>query len=100
MSRGIRPHKKIKKFGLNYLVRTRNFYGGGHRIRTCGGFHLNGFQDRRFKPLSQSSKHLDYTLFFSILQVVLYCFIKKMVRKKSFTRIFCEINPFITTKIL
>ena len=29
--------------------------GGGHRIRTCGCFHINGFQDRRFKPLSQSS---------------------------------------------
>ena len=27
--------------------------GGGRRIRTYGGSLLNGFQDRRFRPLSQ-----------------------------------------------
>ena len=31
------------------------FCGGGHRIRTCGTLRFNGFQNRRFKPLSQSS---------------------------------------------
>jgi hypothetical protein len=30
--------------------------GGGRRIRTYGGSPLNGFQDRRFRPLSQPTK--------------------------------------------
>ena len=29
--------------------------GGGIGIRTPGCFHINGFQDRRFRPLSHSS---------------------------------------------
>ena len=29
--------------------------GGELGIRTPGDFHLNGFQDRRFRPLSQLS---------------------------------------------
>ena len=29
--------------------------GGGHRIRTCGPVKVNGFQNHRFRPLSQSS---------------------------------------------
>ena len=32
------------------------FSGGGRRIRTYGGSPLNGFQDRRFRPLSQPTK--------------------------------------------
>ncbi len=28
-------------------------YGGEHRIRTYGPVTVNGFQDRRFRPLSQ-----------------------------------------------
>ena len=44
------------------LIRCRRQgIGGGHRIRTCGCFHINGFQDRRFKPLSQSSMLQYYT---------------------------------------
>ncbi len=36
-------------------------YGGGAGIRTLGAFTLNGFQDRRFRPLSHPSKSgLDY----------------------------------------
>ena len=31
-------------------------YGGERGIRTPGGLTLNGFQDRRFRPLSQLSK--------------------------------------------
>lgn len=31
-------------------------YGGGAGIRTLGAFTLNGFQDRRFRPLSHPSK--------------------------------------------
>ncbi len=30
-------------------------HGGELGIRTPVGFHLNGFQDRRFRPLSQLS---------------------------------------------
>ena len=86
--RTITPKHSCKIKNCAYFSFSRGYVqfttGGGHRIRTCGGFHLNGFQDRRFKPLSQSSKHLNYTLFFSILQVVLYCFIKKKVRKKFY----------------
>jgi hypothetical protein len=32
-----------------------NKTGGGSRIRTHGGVNLNGFQDRRFRPLSHPS---------------------------------------------
>ena len=32
------------------------FFGGELGIRTPGSFHFNGFQDRRFRPLSQLSK--------------------------------------------
>gem|GEM_PF-5389305 len=31
-------------------------FGGGSRIRTHGGVNLNGFQDRRFRPLSHPSR--------------------------------------------
>ena len=34
--------------------------GGERGIRTPGGLPLNGFQDRRFRPLSQLSEKLDY----------------------------------------
>ena len=33
----------------------RQLFGGRLGIRTPVGFHLNGFQDRRFRPLSQPS---------------------------------------------
>ncbi len=33
-----------------------NAYGGERGIRTPGRFPVNGFQDRRFRPLSQLSK--------------------------------------------
>lgn len=40
----------------NFLLGCVQFSTGGeHRIRTCGRSHVNGFQDRRFKPLSQFS---------------------------------------------
>lgn len=53
--------------------------GGKIGIRTPGSFHYNGFQDRRFRPLSHLSifsilfplsqeKHLDYTYFFPLCQ--------------------------------
>ena len=32
------------------------WFGGGSRIRTHGGVTLNGFQDRRFRPLSHPSR--------------------------------------------
>ena len=32
-----------------------NGHGGGSRIRTHGAVTLNGFQDRRFRPLSHPS---------------------------------------------
>ena len=40
---------------LLYLLRSE-INGGGRRIRTYGGSPLNGFQDRRFRPLSQPTK--------------------------------------------
>ncbi len=33
----------------------KNRHGGGSRIRTHGAVTLNGFQDRRFRPLSHPS---------------------------------------------
>ena len=49
----------------------RQLFGGEIGIRTPGGFHLNGFQDRRFRPLS----HL------SIFIVLILHFVKKRYRK-------------------
>ena len=43
-----------KSFSDVYAERQVN--GGELGIRTPVGFHLNGFQDRRFRPLSQLSK--------------------------------------------
>ena len=40
---------------VDYIKLLRNFIGGGSRIRTHGGVTLNGFQDRRFRPLSHPS---------------------------------------------
>ena len=36
--------------------KNKRLSGGGRRIRTYGGSPLNGFQDRRFRPLSQPTK--------------------------------------------
>ena len=41
--------------------------GGELGIRTPGSFHFNGFQDRRFRPLSQLSINYDYVLSISNL---------------------------------
>lgn len=35
--------------------------GGGAGIRTLGAITLNGFQDRRFRPLSHPTGMRDYT---------------------------------------
>ncbi len=53
--------------GFNTLARCRlrplghasDINGGGHRIRTCGPVKDNGFQNHRFRPLSQSSSILE-----------------------------------------
>ena len=39
-----------------------NRYGGGSRIRTHGAVTLNGFQDRRFRPLSHPSGRYNNVL--------------------------------------
>ena len=44
----------IKKLPFDFSFK-RQLSGGELGIRTPGGFHLNGFQDRRFRPLSQLS---------------------------------------------
>lgn len=44
-----------EKKSLGDIHAERQVNGGEHRIRTCGRSHVNGFQDRRFKPLSQFS---------------------------------------------
>ena len=40
----------------------KEFSGGGSRIRTHGALTLNGFQDRRLKPLGHPSKDLGSSL--------------------------------------
>ena len=45
------PQRSLRKL---YKI-VQRFYGGGSRIRTHGGVNLNGFQDRRFRPLSHPS---------------------------------------------
>ncbi len=53
--RWIRPlsHVSIEALGIRTKIRN----GGGHRIRTCGTFRFNGFQNRRNRPLCQSSAY-------------------------------------------
>ncbi len=36
------------------------YFGGGLEIRTLGSFHFAGFQDRCFRPLSQTSTYLIF----------------------------------------
>ena len=43
-------------FRRRFIELNQRFSGGGRRIRTYGGSPLNGFQDRRFRPLSQPTK--------------------------------------------
>lgn len=63
-------------------------YGGGRRIRTYGALTLNGFQDRRFRPLSQPTKEMAIiqrffvvsttkNRLFVIIALLLICLIKK-----------------------
>ncbi len=40
---------------LTNSARDKNLYGGERGIRTPGGLHLSGFQDRRLKPLDHLS---------------------------------------------
>ena len=40
---------------LPVKISSTIFSGGGSRIRTHGAVTLNGFQDRRFRPLSHPS---------------------------------------------
>ncbi len=40
---------------LRFWIQVYFEFGGERGIRTPGGFPLNGFQDRRFRPLSQLS---------------------------------------------
>ena len=47
--------KLEEKKSFSVIHAERQVDGGEHRIRTCGRSHVNGFQDRRFKPLSQFS---------------------------------------------
>ena len=49
----IKDLQEKKSFSDVYAERQVN--GGELGIRTPVGFHLNGFQDRRFRPLSQLS---------------------------------------------
>ena len=51
--------------------------GGELGIRTPGPFQVNGFQDRRFRPLSQLSLSLDVAARVSIL----YAFLRSIVNK-------------------
>ena len=57
-------HKKAKEksFNLDFFekrrpYRTLFFVGGWGEIRTPGGSPLNGFQDRRIKPLCHPSNN-------------------------------------------
>ena len=52
-------------------------FGGGIGIRTPGCFHINGFQDRRFRPLS----HLPIIQLKSLTQFFL---LSKKLRHESF----------------
>ena len=54
--KGVRENKKPPQKGG-----FCNF-GGERGIRTPGPFRVNGFQDRRFRPLSHLSRALQHTI--------------------------------------
>ena len=54
----IKDLEEKKSFSVNHAERQVN--GGGLEIRTLGSFHFAGFQDRCFRPLSQTSTYLIF----------------------------------------
>ena len=83
-----------KNFSKIFYIKLRsNFIGGGSRIRTHGGVTLNGFQDRRFRPLSHPSIFaINYTftipvgygqylsIFWSVIVYELPCTLRRAAR--------------------
>ena len=53
-------------------MRNLSNLGGEIGIRTPGPFQVNGFQDRRFRPLSHLSIYIN--AFFQMRQYTLYTF--------------------------
>jgi hypothetical protein len=48
--------------------------GGGSRIRTHGAVTLNGFQDRRFRPLSHPSVQLEFLIIILRITGQYFCY--------------------------
>ena len=44
ISKEKQTYKLINKKTQTLIICALKFFGGGHRIRTCGCFHINGFQ--------------------------------------------------------
>lgn len=63
-------------------MRNLSNFGGEIGIRTPGPFQVNGFQDRRFRPLSHLSIYLN-ALFLSAM-FILYTF------NKTFSTVFAK----------
>ncbi len=55
--------REARSTGLRHLSRcTKTLQGGGGGIRTPGELPLNGFQDRRIRPLCHPSREAALTL--------------------------------------
>ena len=48
--------------------------GGGSRIRTHGAVTLNGFQDRRFRPLSHPSVQVEFLIIILRITGQYFCY--------------------------
>ena len=51
----LQPARPSLQNFITKIISSDYQIGGGSRIRTYGALTLNGFQDRRFKPLSHPS---------------------------------------------
>ena len=70
----IAKNAEKKSFSVNHAERLND--GGKLGIRTPGRFHVNGFQDRRFRPLSQLSilNFVSLAVYSLFVNVFLFCF--------------------------
>lgn len=73
----------------------RLLIGGELGIRTPGCFHINGFQDRRFRPLSQLSILNLMSDFLADLPSILYFWLKIKNLMKKVKKILLFYNKYV-----
>ena len=80
LKRTLNEKNTNSKISFSFVLFTT---GGELGIRTPGCFHINGFQDRRFRPLSQLSILNLMSDFLADLPSILYFWskIKNLMKK-------------------